>query len=153
MVPSLGTPMTRRTDRHASQRRYVAQPRDLLVRSGDTMVDVADDEGAEEIREYPIALVAHADHGDPECCGLLMPVVRGDQADLVCNECGAILRTVPTAEAEQTLVAMMLTAASGMCSAICPYCGGANFFPGYTSMDAYTCRSCRAGVVVERQLQ
>jgi hypothetical protein len=39
----------------------------------------------------------HSDFGDPECCGCLNGVIRGDQADIVCNECGAALRTVPAA--------------------------------------------------------
>src|ERR1035438_5793132 len=44
----------------------------------------------------PIATtLPHSDFGDPECCGCLNGVIRGDQADIVCNECGTVLRTVP----------------------------------------------------------
>src|SRR5712671_2325448 len=42
-------------------------------------------------------ILPHSDFGDPECCGCLNAVVHGDQADVVCNECGAILRSVPAA--------------------------------------------------------
>jgi ribosomal protein S27E len=45
----------------------------------------------------------HSDFGDPECCGCLNGVIRGDQADIVCNECGTVLRTVPAANVRQTL--------------------------------------------------
>jgi hypothetical protein len=36
-----------------------------------------------------------------DCCGCLIVVERGDQADLTCNECGAVIRTVPTDKARQ----------------------------------------------------
>jgi len=49
--------------------------------------------------ELPI--VPHSDVGDPECCGCLTTVERGDQIDIICNECGALVRTVPTAEVVQ----------------------------------------------------
>jgi hypothetical protein len=63
----------------------------------------------EEIREYPI-LVQHSSYGDPECCGIIMAFRNGEYADLnrspgtadvdlMCNECGAVLRTMPVADA------------------------------------------------------
>jgi hypothetical protein len=45
----------------------------------------------------------HSDFVDPECCGCLNGVIRGEQADIVCNECGTVLRTVPAANVGQTL--------------------------------------------------
>src|SRR5262245_12223690 len=36
----------------------------------------------------------HSDFGDPDCCGCLNGIVRGDQADIVCSECGNVVRTV-----------------------------------------------------------
>ena len=50
----------------------------------------------------------HSDFGDPECCGCLNAVVHGDQADVVCNECGAILRSVPAADLRKTFDEMEL---------------------------------------------
>jgi len=48
--------------------------------------------------EGPIeTTLPHSDFGDPDCCGCLSGVIRGDQADIVCNECGTVLRTVPVA--------------------------------------------------------
>jgi transcription initiation factor TFIIIB Brf1 subunit/transcription initiation factor TFIIB len=94
----------------------------------------------------PAILVPHADHGDPDCPGLILPEVSGDQANLVCNDCGAVIRTVPASEAEQTLAQM---AASEICSAECPICGELNIFQGFSVMLAYTCRHCGAGVEVQ----
>ena len=51
-----------------------------------------------------LPIVPHSDHGDEECCGCLYPVERGDLADLVCNECGALIQTVPIGEVEPTLL-------------------------------------------------
>lgn len=101
-------------------------------------------------REYPI-LVPHSDHGDPECCGIVMPVIRGDLADLTCNECGAVIATVAAGEAEPTLLRM--AAGAGICSEMCPHCGDLNVFPGFTEMLAYTCRYCGEAVRVGRSVQ
>jgi hypothetical protein len=114
-----------------------------------------------EEREYPI-LAAHADQGDPECCGIIMPTRNGeyvdlkrnpgtDSIDLMYNECGAVIMTVPAAEAEPTLLRMAM--AEGMCSETCPHCGELNTFPGWTAMEASTCRHCGTGVVVRRPVQ
>ena len=102
------------------------------------------------VPEYPI-LVCHSDYGDPECCGIVMPVERGEQTDLVCNECGMVIGTVPAAEAEPTLLRMAME--EGFCSETCPHCGDLNTFPGFSSMEAYTCRQCGLGVVVQRPVQ
>jgi hypothetical protein len=40
--------------------------------------------GADETSEYPI-LAAHADHGDPECPGIIMPTRNGSYLDLKCD--------------------------------------------------------------------
>jgi hypothetical protein len=45
--------------------------------------------------------VPHADYGDQECCGIIMPVERGDQADLVCKECGAVIGSVAVDRAKR----------------------------------------------------
>ena len=76
---------------------------------------------------------------------------RGNEADLVCNECGASLGTVPIAEVPQVL--MRLAMDQGMCYATCPQCGAFNVIFGFTSVDAFTCRECGAGASVERAVQ
>jgi hypothetical protein len=106
--------------------------------------------GVEEGREVPI-IVPHADHGDAECCGCLFPVIRGEEADIVCNECDAVIRTVPAAEAQRTLLQMAMS--EGVCSETCPSCGALNVFTGFSAMEAYTCRQCGKGVLVERPMQ
>jgi hypothetical protein len=78
-----------------------------------------------EVPAPPEYIVPHADHGDSECCGLIMPEVRGDEADLKCNECGTVLCIVAAVEAEQALAAMI---SGELTSAIRPECGGTNFF-------------------------
>ena len=72
----------------------------------------------------------HSDFGDPECCGCLNGVIRGDQADIVCNECGTVLRTVPAANVGQTLTELEITLE--VASEMCPHCGSVNLFPGFS---------------------
>ena len=70
----------------------------------------------------------------PECCGIIMPARNGEyvdlkrnpgtaDVDLMCNECGTIIRTVPVVEAEATLLKMSID--EGVCIEICPVCGEA----------------------------
>jgi hypothetical protein len=44
----------------------------------------------------------HSSFGDPDCCGCLNGFIRGDLADIVCNECNAVIRTIPVAELQET---------------------------------------------------
>ena len=51
----------------------------------------------------------HSEAGDPDCCGCIVPDVRGDVADLVCNECLRVFeRDVPRAEVNARLAALLL---------------------------------------------
>ena len=83
--------------------------------------------------------------GDPECCGCLNGVIRGDQADIVCIECGTVLRTVPAANVGQTLTELEITLE--VASEMCPHCGSVNLFPGFSKMLAFTCRQCGKAVL------
>ena len=56
----------------------------------------------------PDYILPHSDFGDPECCGLLLPFERGDFVDIICNECGAIVRTVEVNDLNRTLDEMQL---------------------------------------------
>ena len=98
----------------------------------------------EEPREYPEYILPHAEFGDPECCGLFLPRERGDLADLTCNECGFVLRTVPLADLRRVQDELELSL--DVASEKCPHCGGVNLFPGFSSMLAYTCRNCGQAV-------
>jgi|SRR6266446_2367231 len=62
-----------------------------------------------ELNPDNLPIVPHSHVGDEDCCGCLMPVERGDQADLVCNECGALIQTVPIAQVEPTLLNMAMS--------------------------------------------
>jgi hypothetical protein len=52
----------------------------------------------EALRQYPEWIVPHADYGDPECCGLILPKLNGGAASLMCSECGAVIKTVAAAD-------------------------------------------------------
>jgi hypothetical protein len=78
------------------------------------------------VRDISI-LVPHAGYGDQQRCGTIMPVERGDQTDLVCNECGAIINGVAAGGAEPTL--LRIAKSGGFCSETCPQCGELNTFP------------------------
>jgi hypothetical protein len=73
-------------------------------------------------------------------------VVHGDHADIVCNECGAVVRTVPAAELLRTLTEMELTL--DVAGEICPHCRKVNLFPGFSRMLAFTCSECGRAVDV-----
>jgi hypothetical protein len=91
--------------------------------------------------------IPHADFGKPDCCGCLVGIIRGEEAEIVCNECAAVIRTVPAAELQQTLTEMELTLDCS--SALCPHCGAANLFPGFSRMIAFTCRECGRACYVQ----
>jgi hypothetical protein len=90
-------------------------------------------------------IIPHWFFGNPDCCGCLDGIIRGDEAEIMCNECGALVRTVPTADLERTLTEMELTL--DFCTEACPHCEKVNVFPGSSRMMAYTCRNC--GEIVE----
>jgi uncharacterized protein with PIN domain len=94
-------------------------------------------------------IVPHESLG-ADCCGCIVAVKRGDEADLVCNECNALIRTVPASKVEQALA--QLTPSHEICSARCPHCGALNLFPGFSAMHAFTCRECGEGVAIEHRV-
>jgi hypothetical protein len=77
-------------------------------------------------------------------CGYLVPVARGDQTALVCNECNAVVKAVENAEVEQALSEVLMS--QPMCSARCTHCGALNVFPGFSAMLAFICSECGEGV-------
>ena len=101
--------------------------------------------------ELPIVPHSGLPGADPECCGCLIVKESGAIADLVCNECGAVIGTVPTDEAPQTL--MLMAMGQGMCSARCPHCQALNTFAGFDNIHAYICRECGEGVSIQNAVQ
>jgi hypothetical protein len=94
--------------------------------------------------DWPIP--PHSDFGDAKCCGCLFPVMRGDQADIVCNECAAVVRTVPAADLKRTFDEMELSL--DLTRERCPHCGAVNLFPGFSQVAAFVCKECGRGAAV-----
>ena len=74
----------------------------------------------------------------------------GDQADIVCNECG-VIQTVAIGDVEAAMLELAQTDA--VCSVQCPHCGALNIFPGMSVITAFICRECGEGVEVPRSVQ
>lgn len=91
--------------------------------------------------------IPHSSFGAKECCGCLNAVIRGDQADIVCNECDAVIQTVPAVELDQALSRLELKL--DMTATMCPYCESVNLFPGFSEIKAFVCRQCGQGVSLE----
>lgn len=98
-----------------------------------------------------LPIVPHKSIAGVDCWGCLIVIERGDQADLRCNECDALVATVPAAEAEATLLAIAMS--KGVCGAACPHCGARNVFIGFTQMEAFVCRECGLGVTIPTPVQ
>ena len=82
----------------------------------------------------------HSDFGAPDCCGCLNGIVRGDHAEIVCNECEAVVQIVPAKDLQKTLNGMALALHVGI--ATCPHCRAVHLVPGFTSLQAFVCPSC-----------
>jgi ribosomal protein S27AE len=66
-------------------------------------------------------------------------MVCGDQAEIVCTECNAVIRRVPSTELRQTLTEMELSL--GISTAICPNCGAVKMAL-FSNLLAFTCEQC-----------
>ncbi len=89
--------------------------------------------------EIPTTL-PHSDFGAPDCCGCLNGLIRGEQADIVCNECETVIRTVPASDLQGILDEMELTL--DVATAKCAHCGAVNLCPGFSEIRAFTCTEC-----------
>jgi hypothetical protein len=89
-------------------------------------------------------VLRHQSFGSPDCSGCLNGSVRGNQADIVCDECEAVVRTVPATELRRMLDE--LESALDMGTDMCPHCGKANLVSGFSTMVAYVCRECGESV-------
>src|SRR5689334_13782135 len=93
----------------------------------------------------------HSDFGAPDCCGCLNGIVRGDHAEIVCNECAAVVRTVPAENLEKTLNEMTLTL--HIAAARCPHCKSVHLAPGLTNLSAFVCPYCGENMEVEKPIE
>jgi hypothetical protein len=98
-----------------------------------------------------LPIIAHQSIADADCCGCLMVRTRGDQADIFCNECGVVVRTIAASDVEAVLSELSQT--DLICSATCTHCGALNTFPGMSSVIAFICRECGEGVDVLEPVQ
>ena len=98
-----------------------------------------------------LLIVPHESVADVDCCGCLIVRTRGDQADFVCNECDAVIRTVPLGHVEAVMLEIAKT--DIVCTARCPHCEALNIFPGMSSITAFICRACAEGVHVSSAVQ
>jgi hypothetical protein len=97
---------------------------------------------------YPI--IPHEDVEKVDCSGCLFVEFRGVEADITCNECGAVVRTVPVERAAAVMVEM---ASGAICSARCPHCGALNTFPRFSAIEAFVCSECGEGVAIKPSVQ
>jgi hypothetical protein len=76
----------------------------------------------------------------PIAAGALMGSSEGETAKIECNECGVVVRTVPTSDLQRTLDEMELSLDVSVQK--CPHCGSVNVMPGFSNVLAYTCDGC-----------
>lgn len=84
--------------------------------------------------------VPHGRFKGGSCCGCLIIKEVGQDADLVCNECGDVVITVPSSRALEAL--LLMEKSSGLRNEVCSGCGELNIFLGFSSMEACICRLC-----------
>lgn len=98
-------------------------------------------------------ILPHEIVADVDCCGCLVAIRRGDQAEIRCNECDALIETAPLDELQTTISRLALPMWQTVTSQRCPHCGALNVLPGFSSMEAYICKECGEGVRVGRAVQ
>lgn len=76
------------------------------------------------------------------CDGCIVGQFRGEDIELRCNECSAVLGVIRT-EIRRALLGL-----DSVCE-VCPYCGRENVFPGFDEMKIYICQGCERAVKVE----
>ena len=81
-----------------------------------------------------------------DCCGCIVAAVEGDNVELRCNECGAVVGVIQIGILKDLL---------GLESAAqtCPHCGTLNTAPGFSQMKAYVCTNCGKAVEVQQELE
>ena len=96
--------------------------------------------------ENIITTLPHSEFGDPDCCGCLDGRVDGDVGHITCNECGAVVRSVPVGDLQTALHEMELTL--DVATGFCPHCRNVNLFPGFSVMRSFVCQRCGSAVDV-----
>jgi hypothetical protein len=97
-------------------------------------------------------IIPHEVVAKVECCGCLVAIRRGHTAEIRCNECNALIQTVPLNEIEATMAKLAMPMWEEVTSERCSHCGALNVFPGFSTIDAYICKECGEGVKVVRAI-
>jgi hypothetical protein len=103
----------------------------------------------QEIEDW-LPIIPHESLGTG-CCGCLVVRVNNDETDIVCNECGEVIRTVRAGDIQAVMSEMTQTDIVG--SAVCTHCGALNTFPGMSSVEAFICSECGEGVAFVTPVQ
>lgn len=80
------------------------------------------------------------------CCGCLIVKVCGDQADIVCNECAAVICTFPFGAVEAAILEMAQT--DTFTARAVHVAKPSTLFPGFSTIEAFICSECGEGVPV-----
>ncbi len=79
-------------------------------------------------------IVPHSTAG-VDCCGCIVAAVDGNNVELRCNDCGAVVGVI-----QVNILRDLLGLESA--AATCPHCGKENMFPGFTEVSGYVCSEC-----------
>src|SRR5262249_15414263 len=80
---------------------------EALPLTADSDCPVCDGSGFEGV---VATTIPHESFDNVDCRGFLKGVVRGDQADIVCDECAALVCAIPATNLQRTLAIMELMA-------------------------------------------
>jgi hypothetical protein len=76
--------------------------------------------------------------------GCLIAVRAGENAEIRCNECDALIATVPIDQAEAAII--KLANFQDVTTERCPQLRGGQSIFGFSAMEAYVCKQCGEGV-------
>jgi len=87
----------------------------------------------------------HSSHGDPACCGCLGVRIHNRLANIFCNKCGVVVRTIRASGLQKTLAEMDIALA--LATTQCPCCGYVHLVePGIDKLFAFVCPKCGQSV-------
>jgi hypothetical protein len=86
------------------------------------------------------SLIPHSKFGGENCCGCLVGVHARHTAEIVCNECGAVVMYFAAGDLRKILdeIESRLEFATGRCK----HYGSINLIPGFLRVEAFVCGTC-----------
>ena len=90
-----------------------------------------------EFSDELTGLMPYVRHGiaGVDCSGRVVAAVEGNNVELRCDQCGAVVGVVQVGIMEAVL-------GLDCAEAVCPYCGNTHVFPGCDAPPAYQCGHC-----------